>query len=382
MIKISDGKGERIDNLGGVMVNSSGGVPPAWVALTEYLPTTGKVLDYGSWQGLAGLLLLTSRHGTEPVFAHHSATRLAQVRENAGASGLNLEARAMFPLTDSWDSIILTAPEQGAALAMLAAQAGSALSPQGEVLIIDTHIREEEMGRVFTSVTALARGEGWTINRCSGPVGEAALPWREMGIEVCGQKLGLASLPGNFSPQGLDPGTRAMLEEAQIPQGGRVLDLACGYGVVGILTLKLGARGVAFVDDDLLALKATQHNLDRLGLTGELVHSHIPDVPGKFDCILTNPPYHTDYGVPKSFLEFAARRLEPGGWLWVVVKKPDWYANKIRALFGGCRIIERDGYYILSAQRRQRQEKNAAAKTTRKHLRRQQAANRGRRSNG
>ena len=54
-------------------------------------------------------------------------------------------------------------------------------------------------------------------------------------------------------------------------------------------------------------------------------------------------PYHADYGVARSFVEFAAASLEDGGWLHVVVKKPDWYVNKIRALFGGCGYWNKTG---------------------------------------
>lgn len=42
------GKGQRRDNLGELMVESSGGVPGAWKALWSHLPRYGHVLDYGS----------------------------------------------------------------------------------------------------------------------------------------------------------------------------------------------------------------------------------------------------------------------------------------------------------------------------------------------
>ena len=376
-LKIIDGKGQRTEELRGITVQTSGGAPPAWSHLLEYLPARGRVLDYGSWQGLASLWLTVAKPEVDVSFAHHSSARIAQAEENAVASQLELEGEAMFPLRGQWDAIILAGPEQSYALEMFAFQAGACLAPKGILLFIDKYPRTEELGQVFQDVSQLASDANWVITRCSIPrVGAASsLPWRKIRIQLRDLQYQLETLPGNFSPGCLDKGTKAMLEVARIPQGGRVLDLACGYGVVGLCADMLGAGEVIYVDDDLIAIEATRRNLQSLGLKGELVHSHLPNrVEGKFDVILTNPPFHTDYGVAKDFLEFSARRLNPQGWLYLVVKKPDWYVNKIRSLFGGCRVIERDGYYILSSQLRQQSDKKSgAAKTTRKHLRRQQA---------
>lgn len=250
------------------------------------------------------------------------------------------------------------------------AQAAACLSPGGQLLLVAASCLGDDLGEYFTGITALAAGENWTILRCTNPrAGEIALPWQKLQVNVRELQLELASLPGNFSPGGLDQGTRLLLEEAEIPKGGRVLDLACGYGVVGIVAAKLGAGETVYVDDDLIALTASSKNIEGHELKGELVHSHLPAaVAGKFDCILTNPPYHADYGVARSFLEFAVRRLNPLGWVYVVVKKPDWYRNKLGSLFGGCRAVERDGYWLLSAQKRpQSGAANLPPKTTRKH---------------
>lgn len=42
-----------------------------------------------------------------------------------------------------------------------------------------------------------------------------------------------------FSPTSVDAGTLAMLSLAEFTPGSRVLDLGCGYGVVGILAARL-----------------------------------------------------------------------------------------------------------------------------------------------
>lgn len=369
-VKINDGKGKRTEIIGGVELQSSGGVPPQWASLTEFLPAKGKVLDYGSWQGVAALWIKASRRDAQVSFAHYSSRLLAQGLENAAASQLALETQAMFPLQGQWDTIILAAPEQREAMRMLACQAAACLNPGGTLLVAASSHREDELREHFSEIIELAAGEHWTILRCADPrQGSLELPWQKLSVQVRGLELELASLPGNFSAGGLDQGTRLMLEEALIPKGGPVLDLGCGYGVVGIVAARLGAGEVVYIDDDLIALTVCRKNLESQGLEGMLIHRHLPSaVRGKFDCILTNPPYHADYGVASSFLEFAARRLNTHGWVYVVIKKPDWYRNKLQSLFGGCRAVARDGYWLLSAQKRLKTEQaNAAAKTTRKH---------------
>lgn len=109
-VKIRDGKGERREVLGGIAVQSSGGVPPAWAALTAQLPRRGRVLDFGSWQGLAALWLKAAELSAEVEFAHTSAALLAQVGDNAQASSLALRRRASFPLASTWETIALAAP--------------------------------------------------------------------------------------------------------------------------------------------------------------------------------------------------------------------------------------------------------------------------------
>lgn len=280
-----------------------------------------------------------------------------------------------------WDTIVMTASEQNEALQMQAVQGAACLSPRGQLLVVDRQLREGILGETFAQVRELERGENWSVACCQQAKLQGAMfPWDRVSVFVRGLDLELASLPGNFSPRALDAGTQALLEAVVVPSGGRVLDLACGYGVVGIALAKLGAGEVVYTDDCLVALAATAYNLEATGLTGELVHSHLPHlVQGSFDCILSNPPYHAEYGLAKSFVEFAAGRLLAGGWLYLVVKRPHWYVQKLRSVFGGCHVVEKGGYSVISAQKRWGGvQRTRPTKTTRKHARREERA-RGRR---
>ena len=142
-----DGKGKRTAVIKGIEIHSSGGVPPQWAALTEFLPVEGRILDYGSWQGVAALWLKASGFA-QVEFTHYSSTLLAQASDNAIASQLTLEPRPMFPIQGQWDTVVMAVPMQREALTMLASQVASCLNPRGQLLLVANSPREDELRAV------------------------------------------------------------------------------------------------------------------------------------------------------------------------------------------------------------------------------------------
>ncbi len=80
-------------------------------------------------------------------------------------------------------------------------------------------------------------------------------------IELNGIPMVFETRPGLFAPGGLDRGTRAMLSCVSFSPADKVLDLGCGYGVVGIYAAKrLGAQAVTMVDIVFVAEKRRANN--------------------------------------------------------------------------------------------------------------------------
>ncbi len=169
-----------------------------------------------------------------------------------------------------------------------------------------------------------------------------------------------------FSPKGIDKGTLFMLSKVQITEEDKVLDLGCGYGVVGIFVGKvIGGKNVVMSDISEEALALTNANLARNGLTGvKVIKSNgLKDIPEKdFTLILSNPPYHADFSVAKAFIEDGYKRLAFGGKLIMVTKRLIWYRNKLTAVFGGVKVYEQDGYYVFVAEKRRRTERKPEKK--------------------
>ena len=176
-----------------------------------------------------------------------------------------------------------------------------------------------------------------------------------------------------FSPQAIDSGTIAMLSTITVQSSDKVLDLGCGYGFVSVyLSAKYGLALTA-CDIDPLAVEYTRLNAQRNQVEVHALESdglsNIAD--SDFTLILSNPPYHADFAVPKHFIEQGFRQLAIGGRMVMVVKRLLWYKNKLTSVFGGVRIKEIDGYYILEAQKYGlKSPKKAPKKTKSKHEKR------------
>jgi 16S rRNA (guanine1207-N2)-methyltransferase len=168
--------------------------------------------------------------------------------------------------------------------------------------------------------------------------------------------LVLETHPRLFSPARIDAGTAAMLSCVVFEPGDKVLDLGCGYGVVGIVAAKrIGADRVWLLDNDPIAIELARRNATANGVNDvSIVLSDDFEQlrEAGFSKILCNPPYHADFGVPKRFIQKGFNRLVIGGTMWMVAQRRTWYRNKLRAIFGGATEHERAPYIVFEATRR------------------------------
>ncbi|MBO7424720.1 MAG: methyltransferase [Clostridiales bacterium] len=171
-----------------------------------------------------------------------------------------------------------------------------------------------------------------------------------------------------FSPNEADRGTLSMLRHVEFTPDMKVMDLGCGTGIVSLAACCFGVdpHNIVMTDIDPVASSVSLENMKRNGFDGAVVVTGdgLTNVPGSgFDLILSNPPYHTDFKVAKTFIEKGFNRLKIGGKMYMVTKRKDWYKNKLISIFGGVKIFEDDGYFVFEAQKRN---ENYAPKKRRK----------------
>lgn len=173
--------------------------------------------------------------------------------------------------------------------------------------------------------------------------------------EINGVGLTFETSPTLFSPGGVDPGTAAMLRHINIEPQDKVLDLACGYGVVGVYAACCTDPGKVWLTDvDPRAVEAAKRNLQLNGVGGAT--ALVSDGFGAltetgFTKILCNPPYHVDFSVPKLLIEKGFNRLALGGTMFVVTKRELWYRKKLGSIFGRVQLHHDDGYVVFEARK-------------------------------
>lgn len=125
------------------------------------------------------------------------------------------------------------------------------------------------------------------------------------------------TFPGVFAAGRVDPATALLLANLPDLRGKRVLDFACGSGIVAAVLAARGAH-VEASDHDVYAVEAARRNL---GPTAVVTCADgIPD--GTWDVVVSNPPIHAghdrDLGViTRAGAALAARLAADGAAYWV-----------------------------------------------------------------
>ena len=142
--------------------------------------------------------------------------------------------------------------------------------------------------------------------------------------DVWGQRLELQSGSGVFAQGRVDVGTAVLFRETEPPAGGRVLDLGCGYGVIGLaVAAAVPSAVVTGVDVNERAVLLATENAAALGL-GDRFTAITPDgVPADaaYDELWSNPPIRIGKAALHELLLTWFARLVPGGRAVMVVGK-------------------------------------------------------------
>lgn len=140
--------------------------------------------------------------------------------------------------------------------------------------------------------------------------------------EVDGTELELVTYPGLFSASKLDEGTRALAERLAVYDGERVLDLACGYGPLGIYAALTSDCSVYLTDDNCVATACARQSAERSGVVDAIEIQTADGVSGvrweSFDRIVCNPPTHAGSSVLHTLMDGASDVLAGGGRLHLV----------------------------------------------------------------
>jgi len=184
--------------------------------------------------------------------------------------------------------------------------------------------------------------------------------WYEFTAQARGHTFQLRSLPGVFAYDRVDAGTALLLDMLAIPAGARVLDVGCGYGLIGLAAAHLGAAQVELVDVNLLAVAAASENIghNRTAQARAYASDGVPQgAARRYDLVVSNPPFHVgksvDGDIARAFIERARHALEPGGQIVLVANQFLRYDQVLRAAFEQVTCLaSNSSYRVWSAMNR------------------------------
>lgn len=180
-----------------------------------------------------------------------------------------------------------------------------------------------------------------------------------MNVHIGNFDLTIKTDAGVFSKDKMDKGTEVLIRAAQktiFPEG-NILDLGCGYGVIGVTLAKTFTnRLVEMVDVNERAISLSKDNaelneLGNLKIYQSDVFSAIENK--KFAGIISNPPIRAGKKVVHQILEEAYEHLVEGGKLQIVIQRKQGAPSakkKMEETFGNVeRIALEKGYWVLES---------------------------------
>lgn len=160
-----------------------------------------------------------------------------------------------------------------------------------------------------------------------------------------------------FSKDKVDTGTQILLDAVvKHGVGNKVLDLGCGYGVVGVVLNRTFGCEVDACDVNRRAVESSVSNAQRNNAKVRAVVSDgFENLTDKYDDIVLNPPIRAGKAVIYRLFEESYEHLNECGKLWIVIRKQHGALSaekKLKELFSSVELVDRDkGFHVYMSTR-------------------------------
>lgn len=330
----------------------------------------GRVLVYGGHEQVVATILARAEH---ILVVEPSMVMLSQAQNTFAKSGkIEFLAGVALPSAQfgTFDMVVIEAPQSRTLARRWLLEAHAALRKGGELylgglndggvrsliddaieLFDDTYTMvSKRRGRVARAY----KGDHRPVPAWATALGVAPGTWQRFETGLDDGPSIMESLPGVFSYDRLDVATRLLLENIGDVRGKSVLDIGCGYGVIGLTLAQRGAANVDMLDENLYAVASTRHNAELHRMPNiHVAAADVRDSPfsGPYDLVVTNPPFHRgkqiDYSTPNAFIAYARSVLAPSGRLVLVANNFLRYNTVMREHFGHVEPIAQTPSFTL-----------------------------------
>ncbi len=172
-------------------------------------------------------------------------------------------------------------------------------------------------------------------------------------------KFKLFSATGLFSKDKVDLGTKVLLKYNNVQDNSKVLDLGCGYGVVGLyLATKYPNIKVTMSDINERAVEIAKLNAKKLKLNNRIKvikSDGLKNIDEPFDFILLNPPQTAGKKTCFRLIEESFDHLNKGGYLNLVARHKKGGVSlmeKMNEVFGNSVVLgKKSGYRVYASKK-------------------------------
>lgn len=350
-------------------------ISPAMHLLARHvvLPSNAKVLLLGCNHGALGVVLARQVPQGVVWLSDMNGIALTMAEQTLRANGIRnarvpADISVLPEQTAAFDVVVIELPKGRKLARRWLVEAFTALRPGGMLYLAgpgDEGIQPvtNDMEALFGNAVRIGFKQRNRIASATKPADNESLPdwatepgvapgtWHEFTAQIENATFRLSSLPGTFAYDKVDEGTQLLLKHLSVPQHARVLDVGCGYGLIGLVAERRGAMQVDMVDVNTLAIAAARENIRRNGCTNSraLVSDGLHMVHEQYDLVVSNPPFHVgksiDYDIAHALIADARRVLVPDGTLLIVANVFIRYEELMRSTFKKVDCVAENGQY-------------------------------------
>ncbi|PLR36265.1 23S rRNA (guanine(1835)-N(2))-methyltransferase RlmG [Chimaeribacter californicus] len=343
----------------------------AWDAADEYLLETlditaadGKpLLIFNDTFGALGCAL--SAH--QPYSISDSYMAQLAVRHNLALNGWDPESvhvqDSLAPLPAAPGLVVMRVPKTLALLEQQLKALRRVVTPE-TVIIAGAKARDIHTStlQLFEKIlgptkTSLAKKKARLI---FGTVADLPVDEKPVISEwaLDGTDYRIANHANVFSRGGLDIGARLFMQHLPENLEGRIADLGCGNGIIGLIALGQNPDAeLLFIDESYMAVASSEMNVvrnrpqdqARCAFQVDNLLAHVER--DSLQAVLCNPPFHqqstvTDVTAWQMFCD-AKRCLQDGGELRIVGNRHLDYYHKLKRLFGNCETLASSQKFVV-----------------------------------
>lgn len=176
---------------------------------------------------------------------------------------------------------------------------------------------------------------------------------RIIEYELNGCKFKFISDNGVFSKNKIDFASEFLIKTIFNEVKGNILDVGCGYGVIGIILSKNNnVSSATMLDVNHRALELAKKNINLNKVEAKIIESDgFENISEEYDTIVTNPPIRAGKTVIYQIYKDAYNHLKKDGILYLVINKKHGAPSTIKELnniFGNCEIVDKKaGFHVL-----------------------------------